>query len=78
MKIYDDWFEKNKYKSKEVFEKAEFELNATDINAETEEHKKWKTENHLTATPTILINGYQLSDKYKIEDLVSFTDIDIH
>lgn len=32
----------------------------------------------LTATPTILINGYQLSDKYKIEDLVSFTDIDIH
>ena len=36
MKIYDDWFEKNKYKSKEVFEKAEFELNATDINAETE------------------------------------------
>lgn len=78
MKIYDDWFEKNKYKSKEVFEKAEFELNATNINAETEEHKKWKTENHLTATPTILINGYQLSDKYKIEDLVSFTDIDIH
>lgn len=34
-------------------------------------------ETKLMATPTILINGYELPDVYKIEDLMFFKDLRI-
>ena len=40
-------------------------------------HVKWKKEKKLMATPTILINGYELPDVYKIEDLIFFKDLRI-
>ena len=43
-----------------------------------EVHKEWQFENRLTATPTVLINGYQLPDSYKIEDMRHFGDLNIN
>jgi hypothetical protein len=41
-------------------------------------HQEWKEKTQLRATPTVLINGYVLPDKYKIEDLKYFTNLNIN
>ena len=38
-------------------------------------HQEWKKNTQLTATPTILINGYKLPREYRIEDVGYFVDI---
>ena len=40
-----------------------------------EKHKRWRDKPYLTATPTILINGYKLSDEYELEDLAMIDNI---
>lgn len=77
MRVYTDWFEKGKYNPEKYFEKFGFPADKAEVEAEMEKHNHWRRENHLSATPTILINGYQLPDKYKIEDLNFLTDINI-
>lgn len=66
--LYDNWFKRGKY-NKEVF----FRQNNLSINGVVEEefakHEVWKRQNNLQATPTVLINGYELPEQYKIEDL---------
>lgn len=47
------------------------------IEAEFQKHESWKQKMQLHATPTILINGYQLADNYKIEDLKYFTEFNV-
>ena len=47
------------------------------IEEEFQRHEAWKQKTQLRATPTILINGYQLPESYKIEDLRYFTDLDL-
>lgn len=76
-KIYDLWFEGGKYMKEEFFEKYSYDLDTTEVNAELDSHQQWKKETQLMATPTILINGYELPDIYKIEDLYFFKEIDI-
>ena len=45
-----------------------------DIETEFQKHEAWKGKTQLRATPTILVNGYQLLGNYKIEDLRYFTE----
>ena len=47
------------------------------VEQEFRTHEEWKKETKLMATPTILINGYELPDVYKIEDLIFFKDLRI-
>jgi arsenate reductase-like glutaredoxin family protein len=67
LEIYDEWFEEGKYQKETMFKKYGFE---TDKQVpEYSLHKKWQEEQKLTATPIVLVNGYELPDSYKIEDL---------
>ena len=52
-------------------------INAPAVEQEFRTHEEWKKETKLMATPTILINGYELPDVYKIEDLIFFKDLRI-
>jgi protein-disulfide isomerase len=47
------------------------------IETEFQKHAAWKEKSRLRATPTILVNGYQLPENYKIEDLRYFTEFTI-
>ena len=40
-------------------------------------HNAWKEKIQLRGTPTVLVNGYQLPESYKIEDLQYFTDLEL-
>ena len=47
------------------------------IEAEFRKHEAWKQKTQIRATPTVLVNGYQLPESYKIEDLRYFTNLDL-
>lgn len=73
--IYDLWFNGGKYNTTDFFNKYQYDINAPAVEQEFRTHEEWKKETKLMATPTILINGYELPDVYKIEDLMFFKDL---
>jgi len=74
--IYEEWFQEGK-NNRENF----FQQNVCEQDEQTEKefnmHMKWKENSQLRATPTVLVNGYQLPGNYKIEDLKYFTDLNV-
>lgn len=72
--IFDEWFEKGKQRRDDFYKKYSTPI----AEKEEEEHKKhleWKNKNKMSATPTVLINGYLLPSEYMIEDLEFITDL---
>lgn len=66
--LYDYWFKEGKYHKEEFFE--QYNLQITDfVEDEFAAHNAWIKQNKLRATPAVLINGYELPEQYKIEDL---------
>lgn len=78
MYIFADWFKGGKYRKEEFFKQHPQNIDADLVKTELENHKKWKEAARLSATPTILINGYLLPRDYRIEDVAYFTEIDVN
>lgn len=76
--IYQAWYEKEKYSVEQYSAQFHFSLNDAEVMQEMKRHDTWKEMNKISATPTILINGYLLPDKYKIEDMIEFVDLNIN
>ncbi|MDL2323503.1 thioredoxin domain-containing protein, partial [Bacteroidales bacterium OttesenSCG-928-A17] len=72
-KIYRNWFDEGKYDRENFFASHGYEPGEN--LEEYERHKKWKEKTGISATPTVLINGYKLPQEYRIEDLKYFTKI---
>jgi len=77
MQILSDWFEKGKPLRDEFFKDMNLDMDNPEIEIEFQKHEAWKEKSQLRATPTIFVNGYQLPESYKIEDLRYFTDLDL-
>jgi hypothetical protein len=77
MKIFSDWFGNGKPQRDEFFKDLGLDMSRPEIEAVFQKHKQWKEETKLTATPTILVNGYKLPENYQIEDLRYFTEFDV-
>ena len=77
MQIFDDWFENGKELRNEYFNSLTLNMENPEIEVEFEKHDAWKNKNQLRGTPTVLINGYQLPESYKIEDLRYFIDLEL-
>jgi hypothetical protein len=77
MHIFSEWFEKGRVLKDEYFKEQSLDMENPAIEVEFQKHEAWKTKNQLRGTPTILVNGYQLPESYKIEDLRYFTDLDL-
>jgi hypothetical protein len=77
MRIFGEWFENGTSQGADFF--VSFGLNKENPAIETEfqKHKAWREKTKINATPTILIQGYQLPDNYKIEDLRYFTELNV-
>jgi len=76
-RIIADWFEKGKPLKEAFFEGLHLDMENPAIEAEFQKHEAWKEKTQLRATPTILVNGYQLPGNYKIEDLRYFERLKI-
>jgi hypothetical protein len=48
-----------------------------EVENEFQKYEAWKENTKLRATPTLLVNGYQLPVNYKIEDLKYFAEFNI-
>jgi hypothetical protein len=75
--IYSDWFEKGYPLKEAFFKELNLKMDNPAIETEFQKHAAWKEKSRLRATPAILVNGYQLPDNYKIEDLRYFTEFTI-
>lgn len=75
-KIFHDWFTGGKYKREDFYQRYPYDREDEKVEKEFVNHNKWKERAGLTATPTILINGYVLPRDYHIEDIVYFVDIE--
>ena len=68
--IFKNWYSKGKSDSKEYIGSFELSLDTDQVLAEERKHNEWKSLTGFTATPTIIVNGYELPDDYDIEDVI--------
>lgn len=69
-KIFTRWFEGEKKSAAATYAKYGFDMGSDDVVAEQERHKAWCDANKISATPTVLVNGYRLPDNYEVDDLM--------
>lgn len=74
-KAYDEWFETVKGEKEHFFDKYNIRLDNPVAIEEYARHKQWRNITRLSATPTVLVNGYKLPQSYTLEELVHFTHI---
>lgn len=77
-KIYSEWFGNSNKDVDDYLKRTQIDLDDANILKEMINHDKWKRESKLMATPTILVNGYELPGNYQIEDLLYFTTLKIN
>lgn len=75
--IYSSWYEKDKDKYKEIWEKYTYVIHSETIEIEMQKHLEWKRRTGFTATPTILVNGYELPHEYELTDLAMIVNLSI-
>ncbi|MDU1890056.1 MAG: vitamin K epoxide reductase family protein [Dysgonomonas sp.] len=76
-RIFNEWFEYGKYNREQFFDNYKFAINEQAVETEATKHREWKERNPIYGTPTILINGYEFPEKYSIEDIKHFTEMNI-
>ncbi len=74
---FAQWYAKDKFNYKTVIAREEELIHTEMIEEEMEKHRMWRERTSLTATPTILVNGYKLPDEYELEDVAMIVDKDI-
>lgn len=72
--IYHQWYDKEKYHADAFIRSLGYDITSESVTEELKRHNDWKETNKLSATPTILVNGYLLPEHYQIEDIAEFVD----
>jgi protein-disulfide isomerase len=78
LQLFSDWFEKGKPLKEDFFKDLNLDLNNSVVETEFQKHEAWKAKTQIRATPTVLVNGYQLPENYEIEDLRNFMELNIN
>ena len=74
----DDWFSSDDRKKQDIMNrKYLFNFNDECWLENIKDQKKFAKSVDVMATPTLFFNGYLLPDKYDVEDLVEFYDVDV-
>ena len=68
--ILEQWYSYGMYHRENFYNEYPYNENDFEMNKEFERHSRWKNDNKLSATPTVLVNGYLLPQEYSVEDLV--------
>lgn len=74
--IFKKWYEYGKHNRKKFYEEYPYYEDDTETMTVLSKHTEWKISNKLSATPTVLVNGYLLPQEYSVEDLINVTNID--
>lgn len=68
-----EWYKEGKSNYKQFYEKYPYDKKDEHIQEEHLKEKQWLEKTPIRATPTILFNGYELTDKYTVEELAFFS-----
>ena len=63
------WYAKEKFDYKKIVKMNESHIHTNVVEKEIEKHRAWRKKTSLIETPTILVNGYKLSNEYELVDL---------
>jgi len=74
LQLITDWFENGVAKRDAYYKDWALDIKAQEVEAEFQKHEAWRKKTQIRATPTVLVNGYQLPEMYKIEDLQNLID----
>ena len=72
------WYAKDKFDYKRIIAENESHLHTDMVEAELQRHRQWRKKTSLTATPTILVNGFMLPREYELEDLAMIANLSIN
>jgi len=75
--IFTEWFDKGKALRDDFFKDMNLNRENPAIESEFQRHAAWRKKTQIRATPTVLVNGYQLPENYKVEDLRYFSDFNV-
>ena len=77
MHLFSDWFEKGKVLKDDYFREMNLDIETPQVEAEFQRHETWRKESRIRGTPTVLVNGYQLPERYKIEDIENLIEFNV-
>lgn len=69
-KIYSNWYTIERHNHEKIIKQHQNEIRTPQIESELQRHIIWSKQNGFTATPTILVNGYELPKEYSLDDLI--------
>jgi uncharacterized membrane protein len=69
MPVFSDWFERGKPLGEKFFQDMNLDIADPAVEAEFRRHAEWRERTKLRATPTVIVEGFQLPENYRIEDL---------
>jgi uncharacterized membrane protein len=74
-KAFTKWFKGEKANHEDITRKYSVQIHNEKVEEELTKHKEWRQRTKLMATPTILVNGFELPAEYEIEDLTMIVNI---
>ena len=66
---FKKWYAGEKTNHEVITKKYSNQIHNVKTEEELNKHKEWRKRTKLSATPTILVNGFELPTEYEIEDL---------
>lgn len=74
--IYEEWYAGGKSRQEAFFEELGLDADSEEVAEEYRRHTQWREQTGLSATPTLLVNGYQMPKEYQIEDFIDLLKIE--
>lgn len=71
---FTKWFKGEKANHEDITRKYSVQIHNEKVEEELTKHKEWRQRTKLMATPTILVNGFELPAEYEIEDLAMIAE----
>lgn len=73
--ILSKWYQSGRAKGIDFFEEYNLNTNASDVWEEFQKQQNWSKNNVFSGTPTIIINGREISEPYTVEDFKLISDM---
>lgn len=68
--ILDQWFDGGKSIGEKFFQGLKLDPFTSAVTAELDKHRRWRADDRLAGTPTVIINGREIQMPYTVEDYI--------
>lgn len=68
-RLMTEWYSKGKKQGASFFDDLNLNIDNMAVETEFEKHEQWRNFNHMTGTPTSILNGVSIEWPYDVEDI---------